>query len=358
MGGLVLKFPTNVEMDVTTQEYTRDASKLEGQQILPITPKQAQKVEWDERDNVLGMTAIHTMDTDPKVRKRRGSKRHSFEPIPHKESELVKESELLKVRAFGTLGGVINIEELVMDAFRDAMTLDDVRIEWEIWQALLGELIINENGYQLDEVFPVQQYTPNVPWNHREGAFPLRDHNAIAQLFAPVGASAEGAVERMNQKTFNALLENINTDDLRGFNVNNFRAASFDITQLNTLLSSRGLPIIKVYDEGCHDDAGVFRRFIPNGKSVIVGKRSAGQKIGDYVTTPSLHRTANGAPAPGRFAFITVNGEVNGLGMQAGVSLTDLGGVGNPSIGIVHGVYGGPRILYPRSIVVVNAFEE
>ena len=103
MAGLVLKFPTNVEMDVTTQEYQRDASKLKGQTLLPIETSNSQRVEWDELDNEKGMTAVHTMDTDPKVAGRPGSKLKSYEPIPHKESELVKESELLKARAFGRL---------------------------------------------------------------------------------------------------------------------------------------------------------------------------------------------------------------------------------------------------------------
>jgi major capsid protein E len=358
MDGLVLRFPTNVEMDVTTQEYQRDASKLKGQQILPMKLVQSQKVEWDEKDNVVGMTAVHTMDTDPKVRGRRGSNLKSYEPIPHKETELIKESELLKARSFGTLGGVINIDDLVMGAFSDAMSLDDVRIEWEIWQALQGQLNIDENGVVLSETFPIQEYTPDVPWDERADAFVLRDLNAIAQLFTPVGASAQGSIAHLNQATFNKILENTNPLDLRGFNVDNFRSAAFDLGQFNKLLEARKLPIFDVYDEGFHDDLGVFRRFIANGKVVIEGKRPPGQRIGDYVSTPSLHRVVNGQPAPGRFAFITVNGQANDLGMVAGVSLQQVGSVGNPNIGIVHGVYGGPRLVYPRTVVKVNAFEE
>ncbi|GEM_PF-1880510 len=355
MQGLVLKFPTNVEMDFTTQEYQRDSSKLKGQMILPVVGKQSQVVEWDELDNEKGMTSVHTMDTDPKVASRPGSKLKSYEPIPHKETELVKESELLKARAFGTLGGVISIQDLVMEAFLRGMNKDDIRIEWEIWQALQGALTINENGYILNETFPIQEYTPNVAWDQLATAAPLKDLNAVKLLFAGTGASAQGAIAHSNQATFNKILENTNADDLRGFNVDNFKAAAFDLMQFNKMMEARGLPIWDIHDEGFYPDQGDFQRFIANGKVIIEGKRPPGQKVGDYCTTPSLHRSQGGMPAPGRFAFITVNGQPNSTGTEA-VSLAQLGASGNPSIGVVHGVYGGPRIKYPRSIVKINAF--
>lgn len=356
MQGLVLTFPTNVEMDFTTQEYQRDASKLKGQMILPVVGKNSQVVEWDEMDNETGMTAVHTMNTDPKVASRPGSKLKSYEPIPHKETELVKESELLKARAYGTLGGVISIQDLVMEAFLRGMNKDDIRVEWEIWQALLGSLVIDENGYILTETFPIQVYNPVVPWDTLATAEPLKDLNAVKLLFAGTGASAQGAIARSNQATFNKILENTNADDLRGFNVDNFKAAAFDLMQFNKMMEARGLPVWDIHDEGYFDDNKVFQRFIPNGKVVIEGKRPAGQKVGDYCTTPSLHRSQGGMPAPGRFSFITVNGQPNATGMEAGVSLGQLGAHGNPSIGVVHGIYGGPRIKYPRSVVKINAY--
>jgi hypothetical protein len=52
---------------------------------------------------------------------------------------------------------------------------------------------------------------------------------------------------------------------------------------------------------------------------------------------------------------VLVNGQPNSAGAAA-ISLAQLGAHGNPSIGVCHGVYGGPRIKYPRSIIKVNAF--
>ena len=356
MDGLVLTFPTNVEMDAITQEYQPDPAAFIGQSILPPTPRNTQRVEWDELDNMTGKTSVHTMDTDPIVKGRPGSKLKSYEPIPHKESELVKESEILKARSFGTLGGTISLDYLVMDTFRRAMNKDSIAIESECWQSLLGELSIDENGVKISETFPVQQYVPMTAWDDLANATPLKDLNAIKLLFRGTGASAQGASFYLNQSTFNKMLENTNQADLRGFNVDNLRSAAFDLVQFNRLLSARGLPNFAIYDEGFIDDGGNFQTFLPDGKGVIVGRRPAGEKIGDYVMCPSLHRSVNGMPAPGRFAFVTVNGQPNTMGAQS-VSMAQLGAVGNPRFEVVHGVYGGPRILYPRSVIVVSAFD-
>jgi hypothetical protein len=114
--------------------------------------------------------------------------------------------------------------------------------------------------------------------------------------------------------------------------------------------TARGLPEIVPFDEGWEDTSGNFNLFIPDGESIVVGKRMQGQQIGDYLLTPTLHRQKNGMPAPGFFAFVTVNGEGNPNGSVA-VNLGDLGAAGNPKIGVVHGMYGGPRLMYPRSII-------
>lgn len=355
MSGLVYKVPTNVEMDVTTQEYVRDHTKMKGETILPVVEKFTQNVEWDEKDNETGMTPPHNMDTDPKTETRPGSKLKSYKPIPHKATELIKESELLNARQLGTLGGVVNLDDLVMDRFTARIGKDHVRKEWEIWQALKGSLSINENDVIINETFPIQEHAPLVPLDDLEDATPLAERNAIKLKFRGTGASAQGAVEYLNQTTANAIIENKNNADLRGFVVDNFRAASFDIEQYNKMMTARGLPILEIYDEGYYDDAGNFQLFIPDGVSIIVGKRPAGQTVGDFCLTPSLHRQKNGMPAPGFFAFISVNGQPN-PGGTVSVSLEALGAAGNPKIGVTSGFYGGPRLIYPRSIIKVNNF--
>ena len=357
MSGLVFRFPTNVEMDAITQEYRPDPARFIGQTILPPVAKNTQRVEWFERHNVKGKTSVHTMDTDARTVGRRGETLKSYEPIPHKEAEIVKESEILKSRDLATLGGVISMDELVMDAFRTAMLKDSVAMEVECWSALQGQLSINENGVVIEETFPIQEYTPQTEWDDLANATPLKDLNAVKLMFRATGASAQGSKLYLNEGTFHKILENQNANDLRGFNVDNFRSAAFDIDQFNKLLAARGLPMFQIYDEGWINEGGNFQLFIPNGKAILVGKRQAGESVGDYAMTPTLHRSVNGVAAPGRFAFVTVNGQQSQLG-QTGVSMAQLGGHSNPRFEVVHGVYGGPRLIYPRSVIKINAFEE
>jgi hypothetical protein len=153
------------------------------------------------------------------------------------------------------------------------------------------------------------------------------------------------------------LLENTNANDIRSFHGENFSEASYDLFAVNKILARRGLPIIKVYDEGYNKKVNgvkTFKRFIPDGKSVVVGKRPMNQKVGAVAMTPSLHRVKNGQPAPGMFAFAEVNGQPN-----TGVAVIDvelLGSAANPRIKVTGGFYGGPLIRFGRSVIRKNLY--
>src|SRR4051812_31088187 len=110
---ITYKYPTNVALDIVTQEYVAQTEKMLGEQIMPFTDTATQRVQWDELDSERGMTAPHVMGTDPKIDVRPGSTLREFEPIAFKETDLVKENELLRARALGTLGGVVNISDLI-----------------------------------------------------------------------------------------------------------------------------------------------------------------------------------------------------------------------------------------------------
>jgi hypothetical protein len=358
--GLVFKFPRNVALDEVIQEVQRARARLIGQTILPFVEKDTQLVEWDELDHEQGKTSYHTMGTDPKIASRPGSKTHLYKPIPHKEEELIKEDEMLNARAMGTLGGVVNLNDLVMERFNAGVDKDWVAAEWEIWQALRGRLQVNEDGVQVDEIFPIQTFDAvadgkgGVYYTDLESATPLADDDLIALMFRNTGATSQGAKEYMNKGTLNVLLQNKNAGDIRGFN-EGLRSILFDLPSLNKMRAARSLPEIVVYDEGWEDKAGNYNLFIPDGESVIVGKRTVGQNVGDYLLTATFHRQKNGMPAPGMFAMVTVNGKGNANGAVT-VSMSELGASGNPKVGVLHGFYGGPRLKYPRSIIKRKLF--
>ena len=91
---LVLTFPTNAELNTVVQDYVAQTQNFIGAQILPETQAMTQKVRWDERDHDRGMTAPHVMGSDPKTDRRMGSVTREYEPIPFKETDLLKEDEM------------------------------------------------------------------------------------------------------------------------------------------------------------------------------------------------------------------------------------------------------------------------
>jgi hypothetical protein len=351
---ITYKYPTNYSLDMVTQEYVAQTEKLRGEQLMPFEDTETQVVQWDELDAERGMTAPHVMGTDPKIDTRPGSKLREFEPIPFKETDLVKENELLKARQFGTIGGVVDISAMIGRIAKARVDKNRLRCEWTRWQAFRGQLTIIENGVRVNETFPIQQFNPIVPWNLRDTATILRDLNAIKLLFRGTGASIQGAVAIGNSTTMATILENNNPADLKGFQGANFENSTFDLEAANRQLAKRKLVQLEENDDGYIDENGDFQTWLEDGELLIFGKRPAGQPLGKWLMTPTLHRSKNGQPAPGMFEIIQVNGSAS-TGAQA-VNIVQLGQDKNPKIEVTGGIYGGPVLYYPRSIIKVNAF--
>ncbi len=347
--GLTLTYPTNNELDLVVQEYTAQTEGFIGAEILPEEDHYTQKVRWDEMDADRGMTAPHTMGGDPKVDKRPGSKTREYEAIPFKETDMLKENEILRARELGTQNGVINLDREITRIAKARMDKTKIRVEHTTWQCLRGTLSINENGVILNETFPVQQYDTLVPFSTVATATPLKDFNAVKLLFRGTGASAKGAKAYLNETTFNWLLENQNANDLKGFQNQNFVHLPYSLEEINKILVARALPTLVSYDEGYIDEDGNNQTFIQDGEIIVVGVRPKGQKVGAWAKTPSLHRELNGNAAPGYFSFLEVNGQPN-QGATS-VNMTALGMGKNPKIEHTGGVYGGPLLRFARSVV-------
>ncbi len=342
-------YPTNVALDRVVQEYVIDASSFMGLQILPVEPAYTQKVQWDELDSERGMTAPHLLGTDPRIDLRLGSRLREYEPIAFKETDLVKEDELLRARQLGTLGGAINITPLIARIAKARMDKTRIRQEWTIWEALRGQLTINENGVFTSETFPVQQFAPTTPWSNLAAATPLKDFNAVKLLFRGTGATIAGAEAIINQTTANWLLENQNAADLKGFQGANFTQLPFSLDQINTILAARGLPKLVVNDTGFINNNGVFETFVKDGDVHIVGRRPMNEKVGAWISTPTLHRVVNGVESPGYFEILEVNGHPSGGATS--ISMAQLGAGKNPKFELTGGVYGGPALRFGRSII-------
>jgi len=332
------------------QAFTDDPSQHIGASILPMASSMAQRVRWDERDHDRGMTSPHVMGTDPRTDTRQGSKTYEYEPIPFKETDLIKEDEILRARELGTLAaGTLDLSAEVARIVHNRFVKTMARVEKLRWDTLKGAIAIDENGVKVNESFAVQTHTPLVDWDTAATAKPLADFNALKLKFRKTGASAQGAKAYMNQVTANWLLENQNAADIKGFQNQNYVQLPYAVEEINKILGVRGLPQIVVYDEGYVDENDTFVPFLADAEVIVVGQRPAGQNVGDFVSTPSLHKTTNGQPAPGYFSIIEVNGSPS---EQVGsVSMSQLGMGKNPKVEITGGIYGGTRLVYPKSVI-------
>lgn len=349
---LVLTFPTNAELNEVIQAFKADPQSYIGMNILPVKESFSQRVRWDERDRDRGMTAPHVMGTDPKTDTRQGSKTHEYEPIPFKETDLIKEDEILRSRELGTLAGTLDLSGEIARISKNRFDKTMARIEKLRWDTLKGAIHINENGVKVDETFPIQTPSPLVDWDSLDTATPLKDFNAWKLLFRGTGASARGAVAYMNQVTANMLLENTNADDLQGFQNSNFVNLPYSVEEANKIFTARGLPTIQVYDEGWIDENDEYTPFLDDAEVIVVGKRPSGQTVGDFMSTPSLHVNRNGQSAPGYFSIVEVNG--NPSEQVGAVSVSQLGAAKNPKVEVTGGIYGGTRLIYPKSVLYIQ----
>ena len=346
---LVLTFPTNAELNEVVQAFKPDPSQYIGMQILPMNTSMYQEVQWDEIDHDRGLTAPHVMGTDPKNDKRMGSTLRKYTPIPFKETDLLKEDEILRARQLGTMAGTLDLSMEIAKIARDRFNKTMARVEKLRWDTLKGSIAIDENGVKVTETFAIQTYTPATPWSTLATSTPIKDLDACKLLFRKTGASTQGAKLYINQTNANRLVENLNANDLRGFQNSNFVNLAYSIQELNKIMAARGLPEIVVYDEGYVDESDTFVPFIGDTEAILVGKRMGGESVGDFMSTPSLHNNVNGQPGPGYFSIIEVNGQPS---EQVGsVSLGQLGTAKNPKVEITGGIYGGTRLIYPKSVI-------
>jgi hypothetical protein len=351
---ITFQFPTNRSLTEKVQDYAIQRENLLAIKLLPPKPRDTQIIEWDELDFEVGMTAPHNMNSDPKVAGRKGSKTHRYTPLFFKETDVLKESDMLMPRAMGTIGGVIDLTQEIAEIAKTRVDKNLLRIEWLIWQTLKGHLEYNENGVRVDETFPVQTQNALVDWDEPATATPIKDFQAMALRGRGIGGSFKKGTAYMNQTTANWLVNNRNDNDLWGYRNRDSVNATYSIEDVNKILVAQGCPVVEVHDEGYYDADENFQMALADGEVIVVGKRPAGQTVGDVLLTPSLHHAAmaaEGGDGRGFFSIIEVNDQPN----PGAVTIAQIGAGKNPKVEITGGFYGGPRLLYPKSVINFTA---
>lgn len=337
-------FPTNRELSqIAPEKIARASAERVGFQIMPMRDVPAAIIQWTQRDNYFGLQQLRGLDGAPTVVKPVGSRSFSYTPGIYGEFMTVTETELT-TRAGSVSDDVpIPVSDLVLERQDQLLVRELDREEQIIWTLLTtGTFSIALPGGSIGftDTFALQTYTASPTWATVATAVPLLDFRAVQLLGAGKGVNfGAGATAYMNRVTANSLLANTNASDLAGKRQAN--GATFNsVGDINRILLDQDVPTVVVYDEGYYDATNTFTRFIPNNKVVVVGRRGAGERIGEYLKTLNAN---NPNRAPGSYTF-TVD-RANAVNGEKRVP---------PNIEVHQGHNGGPVIYYPGSVVVMT----
>lgn len=187
------------------------------------------------------------------------------------------------------------------------------------------------------EVYNLQQFTPGVLFSDLANSAPLkylRDLIPQLELARSVSFGAKGKL-LMSRPTLNLILSNANSADLGGKRIANGGTLN-SLDDVNEVLVANDIPPAEIYDGAYYPDGGGSPvRFIPNGKIVVCGNRTDGAPMGEYAQTRAAQ---NENSAPGEW-----------------YTVEDFRKTTRPRIVMGAGHNGGPRLLFPETVAVINA---
>lgn len=306
--------------------------------IMPIRTVNAALLQWEQKDNYLGLQQYRGLNGRPSRVAKIGAKRYRMSPGYYGEYQLIDEEELTLRRQWGSFDKPIDISDLIMEA-QDLLLgrrLDRIeKIGWDLLTQGTFSVVDREGRVVHTDIFPLQTYAPVVPWTTSATATPLNDLRDVQLLSRGKSTNfGSGSKLYMNRTTFNNMLRNTNINDLAGRRTSGLQSV-LTLREINSIFAGEDLPQIEIYDETYFDDAGATQLFIPSGKAVLVGTRPSGQVVCEYRMTRNANNTGM---APGPYMKVIDN-------LDRDVPR---------EIQVHDGHNGGPVIFFPGSIVVLT----
>jgi len=335
-----ISWPTSKVLDIAIRKIACNTDEFLGARFAPLAPRMAQVVEYDEIHGPMGMVQAHNLDSDPPTTKMPNVIKKSFTPGYFKEKIVVNESDLLKLRSLGaTEYQTATRQEIIQEGLFTLNTRIENRLEWLRWQAILnGQVDIDENNIKFSATYGVPAANLNgtvaASWATKSSSKPVEDFLTLQQNFIGSGYRMKNII----LNSYTASLFCLATD------TKTFAGAGIQEKVLPGNISKYGpvfLPGTEwvIYDGGYKTDAGVFTKFIPDNKIVLLGDAPIGEII-DIVTVPSLNGSG-GTPSPGKFAFIN----------------EEIVNKANPRVELIGGIYCLPRIRRPEALQIVDVTE-
>lgn len=309
-----------------------------GEDLFPITTVDQHNLEWEQKDNILGLQQGRGLNNRPARIQRLGGRRFMVEPGVYGEYAMVDERELTIRRSWGgAIDQPINVTDLVLECQNQLLQRRLDRQEWIVWTLLVSGTVTvpAPNGAVIyTDQYTMQSFDSGVGWGTIATATPLADFRAVALKSRGYSVSfGSTAKAYMNQVTLNNMLSNTNPSDIYGRRAEGLSTINSP-AQLTQLMLADGLPTIVVYDEGYINDSSTFTTFLPDNKIVVVGRRRNGESIGEYRMTRNAN---NPGSAPGPYMKVVDDEDAV------------------PRTIVVHdGHSGGPILTFPSSICVMD----
>lgn len=217
---------------------------------------------------------FRSYDAEPKFGRREGISRVSGELPPIGQQYVLGEYDQLRLRNADQ-----EVRDLLLrDAARIARAID-TRFEFARGQALVeGKVTIAEDGVYAEVDFgrkAEHSVAPSVLWSAHDTSTPIDDLQSWRDTYVDTNGAAPGLI-----LTSTAVVNHLRKSaQVRG----EFLDSTSTRTQLNrdeldSLLSSYGLPAIRTFDARAVDQTGVSRRIVADDKLLFLP--ASGQTLG------------------------------------------------------------------------------
>ncbi len=305
-----------------------------GLQLMPPTNQDATQIIY-ERDALLrGVQAARGLDGATQPAKLPGFDQFASDPAYYGDHIRLSEKDLVERRQAGDWMAFDNQGTLTGKAAEYLERRQGDRMEKNVFDLLVNGSYDGQDAQgrsKYFDIYAIQRYTPGTLFSNLSGSSPLtflRDTIATAEL--GVSVDFRGGEMLMNRVTLNLILSNTNANDLGGKRFDIGQTLN-SVEELNDILLANDLPKVRLYNEGFYPDTGGFQRFIPNGRIIILGKRTDGEPIGEYWLT----RAAQNGGRPGWWTDVVDN---------TSGALAD-----PPHVLVKAGHNGGPKLWYPEA---------
>jgi hypothetical protein len=309
----VWTYPNAVELALIERDFMpRLQADRKIFDLFPTVVTDTPYLRWTQKDNFKGLQQLRGLNGLPPRVSRLGAKEFLYRPGVYGEYIPIDEEELTERRDFATSSGSpMALDDIVAEIQLQLLIRRLDRIEYILWTLVLtGTFAVSTpSGAVLHtDAFNFQGGSAVYPWTNFSQATPMADIRN-AQLAAR-GHSVvfDNTCEMwMNQKTFNAWAQNNNPNDLYGRRTGGFGTVN-SLDQSNDLLAGDNLPKIRIYEGGYYDESGTFNLFLSENTVAIMGRRPAGQRVGEYRYT---RNAGNRDMAPGPYTRVVDNADLD-----------------------------------------------